>query len=55
MSNADGFTIWLDRVNEGLQKARKDESPDSHRALVEAVKILADVVRRTAGKMSKDK
>jgi hypothetical protein len=55
MSNADAFTIWLDGVDEGLEKARKDGSPESHRALVEAVKILADVVRQMARKMDEGK
>jgi hypothetical protein len=55
MSNADAFTIWLDRVDEGLQIARKDGSPESHRALVETVKVLADVVRQMARKMDEDK
>jgi hypothetical protein len=55
MSDADGFRVWLDRVDEGLKKARKDESPESHRALVEAVQVVADVVRRMAGRMDEDK
>jgi hypothetical protein len=37
------------------KKARKDESPESHRALVEAVQVVADVVRRMAGRMDEDK
>jgi hypothetical protein len=31
-----------------LNEARKDGSADSHRALVEAVQVLADFVRKMA-------
>jgi hypothetical protein len=55
MSNADDFRVWLDAVDEGLQKARKDGSPESHRALVEAVQVLADTVRHMTRKIDEDK
>jgi hypothetical protein len=55
MSNAEDFESWLGKVNEGLQMARKDGSPESHRALVEAVQLLADALRQMARKMDYNK
>ena len=55
MTNADAFSVWLDRVDERLKEARKDGSADSHRALVEAVQVLADTVRKMARKMDQNK
>jgi hypothetical protein len=48
MSNFDAIRVTLDSVDIGLKKARKDGSPESHRALVEAVQKLADTVRQLA-------
>ena len=55
MSNFDANRVRLDAVDEGLKKARKDGSSESHRALVEAVQVLADTVRQIARNMDEDK
>jgi len=55
MSDFDAIRIRLDGVDEGLKKARKDGSPESHRAFVDAVQFLADTVRQMARNMDEDK